>query len=718
MSFAERPLDEWYSPSQISAAVDAQPPVATMSPVATQLTAAVWGWLPALTLVHAGGLLLVSLAHVGVITLGPWSNVLFWLGLAVMLVPTAMRLIATDVARQERVGLLISLGMALYLMKLMQSPFAFTYGDEFLHLFNTNQILQTQALFAPNSVLTISPLFPGLPAVTAAMTTLTGLSVFQAGAILIGVARLLQVIALFLFAEQVSRSPRVAGLTTLLFMANSNFLYWSVQFAYESLAFPLVIGVLYLIARRERAGRRTTYMAYSVLALLAISAVVVTHHLSSYFMVAFLFGWWALVRSEAHLFLGKGLNIVNQWRKGIPDSEELVKPLGSCEKLVAATETTDGAAPVAHEQGPEGLALISFILALAWLAYVAITTYGYLSGIISRAGLSLLDVLWGSEEFRQLFASGNGYDAPLAERVITLTGVALSLLGLPFGLHHFWHKFRHNAVAWLLAAGALSYFAVLPLRLTSAGWGTGNRASVYFYLGLAFILALAAEKLWGERRRLMAGAMVGSVAFTLIFMTIFASGVVAGWNPQLRFVQPLVVDANGTLIESQGVSAAKWMRSTLGANHQIVTDEANGRLMLAYGEQVGYVGTFRYVYDILRTATFSPVQLRAMVGWELEYAVVDRREAVWDTMAGYFFERLDNQGQTMAQWVEPAVYEKFDRQPLVSRVMDAGTLVVYDVVDLVAAIRQIADGATIEPDLIQGMMPTTVNSELIEARQP
>jgi hypothetical protein len=106
-----------------------------------------------------------------------------------------------------------------------------------------------------------------------------------------------------------------------------------------------------------------------------------------------------------------------------------------------------------------------------------------------------------------------------------------------------------------------------------------------------------------------------------------------------------------------------------------------------------------------------------MVGWDLEYAVVDRREAVWDTMFGYFFDRIDPAGNPTTKWAEPAVYEKFDRQPLVSRVMDAGTLVVYDVVDLVATTRQIADGATIEPALIQEMLPASVNSDLIKASQ-
>lgn len=696
MSIVERSLDEWPSHAQAGAkeATD------TTTPTAVKTTAAVWGWLPILTLIHASGLLLITLANLNVLSLNLSSNFisnnfLYWFGLAIMLVPTAIRMISANAARQERVGLVISLGLTLYLVKVIHSPFAFTYGDEFLHLFNTNQILQSQSLFTPNSVLAISPLFPGLPSVTAAITTLTDLSVFQAGLIVIGVARLVLLIALYLFAEEVSRSERIAGLTALIFMCNSNFLYWSAQFAYESLSFPLVVGVLYLIARRERVGRQSTYMAYSMLALLVISAIVVTHHLSSYVMVVFLVGWWVLIRSGIHLYLSNTLNIVNRWRKGAVDSDEMLTKLGSSVEHATASTVADVKPGTSVERGPEGLAFFAFIVALAWLAYVAITTYGYISGIFFRAGLSLFDLVMGNGGGRQLFASTNGYVAPQAEQIITFAGVILSLMGLPFGLYQLWQKCRYNAVAWLLAIGAFSYFGALLLRLTEAGWGTGNRASVYFYLGLAFVLALAADKLWSRQHRMGFRAVGSGLLFALVFMVIFASGVMAGWNPQIRFTQPLVVDAGEAIIEAQGVSAAKWMRQTLGANNRIVTDEANGRLMLAYGEQHGYVGTFPYVYDILRTPTLSQFLLGIMQERELTYAVVDRREVAWDTMAGYFFDPVDAQGNPTTSWSVQAVYEKFDREPFTSRVMDAGNVVIYDIAALVGTSPQKSDNNTV-----------------------
>lgn len=731
MSFAERPLDEWQSHVEDPAEATDQPAAAMFSASATKATAAVWGWLPALTMTHAGGLLLLSFANVGALSLSSMSNVLFWLGLALMLIPTAMRLIGSNVARQERIGLVISLGMGLYLVKLMQSPFSFTYSDEFLHLFNTNQILQNQSLFTQNLLLPVSPLFPGLPSITAAIVSLTDLSTFQAGAIVIGIARLLMVIALFLFAEEITRSPRIAGLTTLFFMCNSNFLYWGVQYSYESLSLPLVIGVFYLIARRTRAGRQSTYAAYTILSLLIVSAIVITHHLSSYFLVAFLFCWWALVRSEVHLYVANALKIVNQWRKGELETDNLFKTLSEA-KLAESTMVHDSDATAAmtpsavatdeeavEERGPEGVALFSFILALAWLTYVALTTYGYISVVLSRAGLSLVDIITGSENFRQLFVSADGYAAPLAERIVALAGVVFSLIGLPFGLYHFWHQFRKNAAAWLLSIGAVSYFAMLPLRLSSASWETSNRASVYFYVGLAFILALAADKLWPAGQRWMStklNARLGSgLAFALIFTTIFAGGVMAGRQPQLRLAQPFVVDVGETVIETQGVSAARWMREKVGTNHQIISDEVNGRLMLAYAEQNGYVGRFPYVRDILRTPNLTASQIGVMQEWDLEYAVVDRREAAWDNSSGYFFDPVDAQGNTMAEWSNPLVYEKFDRQPLVSRIMDTGEVVIYDMANMMSVARKWANQETVSPELVSKLMAgNEITSETVQ----
>src|SRR5258708_18056126 len=120
-----------------------------------------WGWLPALSLVAACGLLIVStadsLSGSGVQGVEP----LFWLGLLVIAAPIAARLLAPRAARLERLGLVLVFGVDLYLVKWLQSPFAFTYSDEFVHLYNANQIFDSARLFSPDALLPVSALYPG-----------------------------------------------------------------------------------------------------------------------------------------------------------------------------------------------------------------------------------------------------------------------------------------------------------------------------------------------------------------------------------------------------------------------------------------------------------------------------------------------------------------------------------------------------------------------------
>ena len=77
-----------------------------------------WGWLPALSLLGACGVLLVALAHSSARYDAPWAQPLYWFGLVVLFTPPATRLILPGVTRQEAIGLVIFLGLArLYLLR-------------------------------------------------------------------------------------------------------------------------------------------------------------------------------------------------------------------------------------------------------------------------------------------------------------------------------------------------------------------------------------------------------------------------------------------------------------------------------------------------------------------------------------------------------------------------------------------------------------------------
>ncbi|HJW83742.1 MAG TPA: hypothetical protein VJ754_05495, partial [Anaerolineae bacterium] len=441
-----------------------------------------WGQLPALSLISAFGLLLIAMAYTSSRAGASWGELLFWAGLLVMAVPIASRLITLEASRAERLGLLVWLGLALYAAKVMHSPFAFTFADELIHAGSANAILQSGHLFTAVPMLPAISYYPGLETVTAALASLTGLTVFDAGVIVLAAARLVQIIALYLFFEQVSRSTRVAGIATLLYMANSNFIFWSAQFSYESLALPLGVLLLFAVARREALPDSRTRRGWTVVALLVSLAVVITHHLSSYALVVFLWAVLAVSRLQH--------NRLRIWDVG----------------------------------------LFTSLAVVIWLVSIASITIGYLTPVISGAVTSTIQLITGEETGRELFRSTSGYLAPLWERLTGIGSALIVALAWPFGALRVWRQRHSNPAAVVLAAAALAYCGSLLLRFSPAAWEVGNRASEFLFLGVAFVAAMAVVEVGMPHRTDWRRRAMFAVCVAIVFM----GGVIAGWPPSVR----------------------------------------------------------------------------------------------------------------------------------------------------------------------------------------
>ncbi len=637
-----------------------------------------WGWLPALSLVGACGLLLVAVADALSRSGADWAEPLFWAGLVTLVGPFTIRLASAGAARRERIGLVVVLGLMLYLVKIMHSPFGFTFNDELIHIYNAKGILQTGALFRENPILSVTALYPGLETVTAALASLSGLNAFGAGLLLVGAARLILMLALFLFYEQVGGSARVAGLATLLYMANSNFLYWGVQFSYESLALPLATLVLFAAARRESAGNKTQRLGFTIIALLVIGAVVMTHHMSSYFLTAFLLTW-ALVPILIRFAIVIAARVSSRYasqtsqrrffRNFTKRSAWLVKELTWTWTTLVENKN------VYARQGAGWLAVLALAASLAWLILIANPTISYLSPVLSRAVSSIFHMIAGEETARQLFQSSSGYVAPVWERVTGIGSVLLCLLALPFGLRVVWRRLLDKVSALALAGAALAYFGMLGLRFSAAAWETGNRASEFLFIGLSFVVALGSIELWQSRRAngLLRVVVTASVAI------IFMGGVIAGWPPQLRLSQPYRVAVGDRIIEPQGQVAAQWFRSYLGPNNTLGADISNGLLMLVYGEQHAYAGRWPDTEDILETVEMPEWQNQILQRWQIRYFVVDRRLISRNNMAGLYFDQTGGGPIPSTKLYPPEIYGKFDKQPKVNRIFDSGNIVIYDV---------------------------------------
>ncbi len=589
------------------------------------------GWLPALSVTAATGLLAVALSDMAARAAVPAAALVFWLGLLLLVIPVAGRLFSSSASSLERIGLVVLLGMALYGVKMLHSPTSFTFVDELEHLRTASDILSSGHLFHANSVLPVSPLYPSLEIVTGALAALGGLSVFASGAIVIAAGRLILVLALFLFYQQIGGSARIAALGVLLYMANPNFLYFDAQFAYESLALPVFALVLFAVARQAGAPADQK-VGLAAMVVLGISMVVTAHHITSYVLAAYAVLWVVIV------FVKSG------WR--------------------AATSPF----------GPGGAAALTVVLALAWLTAVATLTIGYLAPDFADATKQVVQLITREAGPRQLFhSSTSGYAAPAWERATGIGAILCILAGLPFGWLCIWRGRPCSAPVVANALAALLYPATLFLRFTSGGAEISNRASEFVFVPVAYVLAtgIVEFRVFGRLERIKPAALLPWVA------VIFVGGIIVGWPPWARQPGPYLVGADSRSIDAQSVDAATWAASVLGPGHRIAADRTNTLLMNSYGEQhvVTHLEDNVDVSGVYFAASIGSAELDTLDAGKIRYLVVDKRLSTGVPQGGPFFEVDSNHSRP----IPAAALAKFDQFPLIDRVFDSGEIAVYDV---------------------------------------
>jgi hypothetical protein len=612
-----------------------------------------WGWFPEIALLNSFGLLILAWAFVEARAANGSAQLLLWIGLAVMILPVVTRLASVALFRRERIALVLMLGMALYLVKVMHSPIAFTFPDELSHLRNVREILESHRLFQETPVLPVTAFYPGLPTVTSTLSSLSGLSVFSAGLLVIGAARLILFLVLFLLFEQVSGSTRAAGLATVFYMANPNFLYWTAEYAYEPLALPLLIFVLLMVAKKEMANDGTRSGAWTVAALLVLLTVVITHHMTSYILTGLLGAITVLF-----IIFSRG----KRW-------------------------------------GPWQLTLAGLVVSFFWLIFVANLTIKYLSPVLGGAIQAFVKMIMEEETSRQLFISSKGptgasaSSTPLWEQLVAIGSVVVIALGLPLGALEIWKRHRSKVFALLLGAIALSYLPVQMLRFTKAGWETANRSSEFLFIGIGFVLALGIIRFWLSHWTGWKSKMVLGV----LSVTLFFGGLIAGWPPRARLSRPYIISTGGYLVRPQIVTVSEWMLEYLGPDNRIAASKADAKVMGAHGQ---YPFTDNGpIKNMFLSDGFGRSERKSLLRRDIRYVVSDRKNVSWDNMIGYYFYNRFTTRSSDLRLIEPQIFGKLEGIEGITRMLDSGDIVIYDVERYLAAYEESGELAKREPTI-------------------
>ncbi len=597
----------------------------------------VLGLLPILMLTSTSGLLIVSFAYY----ISPYGDLtfefFFFLGLLLIFVPNVVRLMSPATSRLERICLLCVIGTCFYLVQLMVSPLRVSSFDEFLHWRTVDDILRTRHLFSVNSMLPVSPYYPGLEIVTNAVSTTSGLSTFHAGIIVMSAARLLMILSLFMLYEQVTNSSRMAGIATIIYMTNPHFLLFDAYFNYETLALPLATFMLYILARYQTMNEDYRWAIF--IAWIVLLAVTITHHMTDYVFDGLLI-LWAVIS----LFQASSSNM------------------------------------------RRNLVTIALFGALLSLAYTFLLqgnpAWGYLSEYFGAAFNQLGHIIAGTNTPRPLFVGPAGQSAPIWDRLLMLASVALVAFGLPFGLLSLWQQHRHYALAVTFGIASLAYPISQAFRFTSFGGEITDRSAAFLFLPIAYVLTILITHFWPTRKLSWRGTSLIICAISVMFLggVILEAGPV--WS---NLPGSYMVVADVRSIEPEGIQDATWALTYLRSNNRVATDRINQSLMNTYGDQriVTSQEDKVEVSPVFFSSHFGPAEVAILRQARVRYLVVDLRLSTALPLEGYYFEENEPGFLQLISPISRNALTKFNVIPQINRVFDSGDIVIYDVGALV-----------------------------------
>jgi hypothetical protein len=359
------------------------------------------------------------------------------------------------------------LGIASYLPVFLRAPDHVYRGDEFAHYGQAWVTYLTGHLFPANPLVPVSSSFPGFELAVDGIRSVTGLSMYRSGTLLITGCHIMATFALYHIAKRLV-GERGALLATLLYAISPQFISDDSMFSYETLGLPLALIAVAIATELLDAPRHQRRLLWALGVLTALSCVV-THHVSSYVMLAMLFS------------CGIGGLI-------------FPSPNGRRPAFAVLLLTAVGA-----------------LGAAAWVVVTGVHLGSYLFGGATQG----LDALYhkfipiGSKAL-----AGKGATRPAAagfrspeqasgkppiEILLAEATPVLWLVACGFGIWRLRRRLSGPAV--VVGLMALAYFLSLPLLFLGSAQTTAHRSWAFTYVGLACLGASAATTVHRAGRR-------------------------------------------------------------------------------------------------------------------------------------------------------------------------------------------------------------------------
>ncbi len=592
-----------------------------------------WGRLPWVMVGAACAVLIIALAFAASRAGDPLAGPAFWVGQGLLYAaPAVMLVMPRPVTRTEALGIAWLVPAATYAITEAYSPLQFLFLDVFAHVRTAQSILTTHHLFQSNPALAISPQYPGLEIVTTAIASLTRLSIVASGTVVVGVAHLLLGLGIFYLVLEICGRRRLAALAVLVYAVQPHFQFFDSYFIYEVIALPFIVGALLASVRMLKAPNFSRSVWWGLAALLCAAVVTVSHHVSSYFLLAGL-----LVMEVAYLSVRRGA--WRDWRLPI---------------LICFTA--------------ELIAIWDLDFATGTISYFVPTVQAVLSGFATHGhGLSVA-----------------GPSGPVFDLAMEYVGVLLLALLVASGVWIIWRQRKRSsgALTVTLAIGSLALFGALGLRLLATeGSELYGRAATYFMFPASFSVAVAlwawcAPHRWLRRPRWLRHQKLKAGVGVVVLVLLGLGGVAGGWPPfYARLPGAFKVEAWERSVDQHNLELANWAATDLTPDNGVASDFVTASILASLGHQAAPTD----VASLFFRDHVSAALIRLVASQKITFIAVDLRLADQVPADGYYFTNDPRQGSYKSP-IPLRDLTKFGSIPGMSRVFDDGTIVVYDVV--------------------------------------
>lgn len=596
-------------------------------------------------LAWVAGAALVTLAYnQATVSSGTGYFAVFWLGMALGVLPATVFVATKAPNRLERLSAVLGTAAFTFLPKVLLDPTQPLFHDEYAHWREVLDILRTGKLHQPNTIVPIISNYPGLHALTTVVQRMSGLSIWHSALLVLFVAHCASLIAVFLIAERLTNDLRIAAIAALAYALNSSYMYFDTQFAYESMAILLFLTAAYCGVAIWRSTSRAQVKSWLTMGVIIGAGCVVTHHLSSVFLVGLLAIMGAFIRPDA----GADLELQRHARRAI--------------WILAG--------------------VIAVFLTL-WITLLAPFTMHYLGDVIGKGTSQLGQIITGKKSAgpgtgqRTLFAHNAG---PIYEHLAAFASPVLAFGVALVGLRLYRRKQLFEGAARPFIVFGFLYFASLPFVLVYGGGEGAHRSWAFSYLGLAIVVAgtgvwmLDRSLAWGHRvRRALAAGLLATFAVVLV------GNVAAGENTDYRFPGPYAYGSDTRSVTPELRAMSDWLKKTVGPDNLVVTDRYTGLILASLGGQQTAVPSKDFpTYDLFFNGGGPNVKLLGeLQASNFEYLIVDKRTGYLHPLLGVYFEPDEPYAYSTNSPITPAKLNRYDTLPWTTKVFESDNYRIY-----------------------------------------